>query len=381
MRPDFNISGLSAAANDRLLSLTVTESTQGKSDSATFTLDDRDYLLEVPKKGQIITVMIGYKETGLSPAGEYMVDQIRHKDAQAATFEITANAQKHRGEPIKVRVARPWDEVTLFTIVNKIAVRSGYTAKVDPEVATFFYDHLDQNEGDAHFLQKLSVMHDCYVKYENNQLVFWKRNNGVGMVVVSRGGGGITGVSLTASVSCRNEFDGVAAEWHNVDSGETYQEIAGAKGKMMKVLPRTFTNKAQALAAAASEFSRLARTTGHIESLTIPGDPSVRAGRKLKLVGFRQEFCDLQWLINEVSHNISSGGYQTTIKAEVDASRSIDGSTTASKEQVIQSNAEIARQIYKRGSIFSQIPQKFIDGVLDGTATSNNDPVIIKNNN
>ncbi len=71
MRPDFEISGLSAAANDRLLSLTVTESTQGKSDSATFTLDDRDYLLEVPRKGQIITVMIGYKETGLSPAGEY----------------------------------------------------------------------------------------------------------------------------------------------------------------------------------------------------------------------------------------------------------------------------------------------------------------------
>ncbi len=310
-----------------------------------------------------------------------MVDQIRHKDAQAATFEITANAQKHRDEPIKVRVARPWDEVTLFTVVNKIAARSGYTAKVDPEVATFFYDHLDQNEGDAHFLQRLSVKHDCYVKYENNQLVFWKRNNGVGLVTISRGGGGSTGVSLTASTSCRSEFDGVAAEWHNRDSGETYQEIAGVKGKMMKVLPRTFTNKAQALAAAASEFSRLARTTGHIESLTIPGDPSVRAGRKLKLVGFRQEFCDLEWLITDVSHNIISGvSYQTTVKAEVDASHAIDGSAL-SKEKIIQDNQELARKIYLRGSIFSQIPKKFIDGVLDGTATSNNDPTIIKNNN
>jgi phage protein D len=186
----------------------VTESTQGTSDSATFTLDDRDYLLEVPTKGKIITVQMGYKETGLVNVGEFMVDQVRHKDSQAASFDITARAQKHRDTPVKVRVVRPWDESTLFTIINKIAGRSGYTAKVDPDVATFFYDHLDQNESDAQFLQRLAVLHDCYVKYENNQLVFWKRDNTVGDITVSRGAGGTTGVSLTATSSCRNEYTG-----------------------------------------------------------------------------------------------------------------------------------------------------------------------------
>jgi hypothetical protein len=325
MRPDFNISGLSAAANDRLLSLTVTESTQGKSDSATFTLDDRDYLIEVPKKGQIITVMIGYKETGLSPAGEYMVDQIRHKDAQAATFEITANAQKHRGQPIKVRKDTFHDEITIGALVAKIAAKSGYTPKVDPEIAGFFYNHIDQNEADAHLLQKLSVFHDCYVKFENNTLIFWKRDNALGAVTVARGAGNPTGVSLTASVHCRNEYEGVAANWHNLDSGETYREIAGTESKMMKILPRSYSNKAEAAAAAKAEFSRLNRGTGTIESLSIPGDPSIRAGRKLLLTGFRPEFCALEWMITEVSHNIGGGGFQTTVKAEVSASKAIDG--------------------------------------------------------
>jgi len=380
MRPDFHISGLSSAANDRLLSVTVRESMQGSSDSATFTLDDRDYLLEVPTKGKIITVQMGYKETGLINVGEFMVDQIRHKDGQAATFDITARAQKHRDTPVKVRVVRPWDESTLFTIINKIAARSGYTAKVDPDVATFFYDHLDQNESDAQFLQRLAVIHDCYTKYENNQLVFWKRDNTVGDITVARGQGNPTGVSLTATSSCRNEYTGVKAGWHNRDAGQTFYELAGTDGKMCKILPRSYTNKAEATAAAASEFSRLCRGTGAIESLTIPGDANIRAGRKLHLTGFRPEYCAIDWIITEVSHNISSGGFQTTVKAEADTSRKIDGGASAkSNEKTIQDNQEIARQIYKRGTILSQIPDKFFDGLV-GTE-NNNDPTIIKDKN
>lgn len=326
MRPDFEISGLSAAANDRLLSLTVTESTQGKSDTATFTLDDRDYKLDFPQKGKIITAMIGYKETGLYPAGEFMVDQVRHKDSQAATFEITANSQKHRGQPIKVRKDDFHDEITIGDLVAKIAAKSGYTPKVDPEIAGFFYNHIDQNESDSHLLQKLSVFHDCYVKFENNTLIFWKRDNPLGAVTVARGAGNPTGVSLTASVHCRNEYEGVAAEWHNRDSGETYKEIAGVESKMMKILPRSYTNKAEAKAAAQAELSRLTRGTGSIESLSIPGDPSIRAGRKLKLTGFRSELCSLDWMITEVTHSISNSAYQTTLKAEVHGAK-VDGAT------------------------------------------------------
>lgn len=368
MKPMFDISGLSAGANDRLISLTVTESTNGRSDSATFVLDDRDYKLEVPQKGKIITVSIGYAETGLVQVGEFQVDQIRHKDSQAATFDITANAQKHRDEPIKVRVVRPWDEKTIFKIVNEIAARSGYTAKVDPDVANFFYDHLDQNEADNHFLQKLAVKHDCYVKYENGQLIFWRRDNTNGVFVVDRGGDEDTGISLTATISTRTEIEGVAANWLNRDAGEVYKEIAGKESKMMKHLPRTYANKAEAKAAATAEFARLLRGTGKIDSLTFPGDPGCHAGMKLKLVNFRQELCWVDWIITEVNHQISGSGFTTTIKAEADASKTLDGSAGAQTPKESIQMAETKEQ-YLQGqyeaSMFASWPGEVSDAIFN----------------
>ena len=358
MKPIIHISGLSQAANDRWMSMSVTESTNGRSDSVTFTLDDRDYKLEVPQKGKIITVSIGYAETGLVQVGEYQVDQIRHKDSQAASFEITANAQKHRDQPIKVRTVRPWDEKTIQQIVGEIAARSGYSPKVDPDVANFFYDHLDQNEADNHFLQKLAVKHDCYVKFENGQLIFWRHDNAIGAFTVDRGGRGTTGVSLTATISTRTEIEGVAAKWLNRDAGEVFKEIAGKEGQMMKHLPKTYANKAEAKAAATAEFARLARGTGQIESLSFPGDPGCHAGMKLKLVNFRQELCWLDWKITEVNHQLNGSGFTTTVKAECDASKALDGSAGAQSEKEAAKMAEIKGQLlqkeYKASMAISQ---------------------------
>jgi hypothetical protein len=100
----------------------------------------------------------------------------------------------------------------------------------------------------------------------------------------------------------------------------------------------------------------------------------------LHLTGFRPEYCAIDWIITEVSHNISSGGFQTTVKAEADTSKKIDGSTTSlSEEKIVQDNAELARQIYTKATILSQHPKKVIDGLV-GTE-DNNDPTIIKDKN
>ena len=323
MKPFFKISGLSAAANDRVLSITVTRTTQGKGDTATFNLDDRDYKLDFPQKGKIITVQMGYQETGLVLMGEYEVDQVRHKDAQAASFEISANAQKHRNSNMKVRLQQPWDEKTIQQIVGEIAGRNGYSPKVDPAVASFFYDHRDQNESDSHFLQALAKTHDCYVKFENGQLIFWKRDNPLGAVTIARKEGGEIATELTASVNTRFEFTGVKAPWLNRDAGELFYEEVGSKEKM-KTLSRTYANKAEAKAAAQSEFSRLSRGTGQIESLSFPGDPSVASGLELTLVNFRPELCAMKWKITKDTHTIDGGGYKTTVQAEVEGSK-VDG--------------------------------------------------------
>ncbi len=315
MRPKAKVSGLNAAANDRILSITVTRTTQGKSDKTTIRLDDRDYRLEWPAKGKVITVEMGYIETGLVLMGTFEIDLVRHGDEQAAYMEITANAQSHANSNVTGRIQQPWDEKTISTIVGTIASRNGYAPQVDPAVAGFFYDHLQQNESDAHFLQRIAVSHDCYVKYENGKLIFWKRDNPLGSVTVHRGTGDPTATALTFSLNARNEFDCVKAQWRNRDDNKTYYETVGG-GKKVKTLPRVFANKQEAQEMAQAEFSRLSRGTGTIDSMVIPGEPNVASGLLLNLVGFRPEACAIQWKITEDVHTIDSGGYKTSVKAE-----------------------------------------------------------------
>lgn len=325
MRPDFRISGLSAKANDRVLSVSVDDSAGIKSDKATLILDDRDYLLEWPQSGQIITVEMGYKETGLMMMGTFEVDEISHTDAQVAGFQITANAQTHTASNIKAPQTLPYDEKTLGQIVGEIAGRNGYTPEVHIDVAGIPFDHIDQREeSDTHFLSRLAERFDCYVKFQDGKLLFKPRERTNGIVIVSRGsmtqitskGLKTIGISLNATANTRNEYKSCKAAWHNVHTGERVYEVVGV-GDPQYELRSTFESKQAALDAAGAKLKGLGRGTGQINSLSMPGDPSARAEMTLQLVNFRPEVCNKEWIITNAVHTIDSGGYVTSLKADV----------------------------------------------------------------
>ena len=70
---------------------------------------------------------------------------------------------------------------------------------------------------------------------------------------------------------------------------------------------------------AANKLKQLGRGTGKC-SLSIPGDPKVRAEMDLILVMFRPELCALSpWIITQATHTFDSSGYKTKISAEVNA--------------------------------------------------------------
>ena len=95
MKCAFFITGLTAEANKRVLSITVTDEAGVQSDRVQIRLDDENYRLETPPKGQIIEVYLGYEETGLEKLSTFQVDEVRFLETQAVTMEISANAQFH----------------------------------------------------------------------------------------------------------------------------------------------------------------------------------------------------------------------------------------------------------------------------------------------
>ena len=327
MTPEVKITGLSAAANDRLLSVSLTDNASIESDSVNITLDDRDYALEWPEKGKSITVLMGYKETGLIKMGDFEVDQVRHSDSPASKFEITANAQKHKHANVKAAKTQPWDEQTLGDILSTIASRNGYTPDIHPSLASIYYDHLDQTEeSDIHFATRLAERHDAYAKFQDGKLLFYPRDETQGSVTIERSrqpqwtdtGWKTIGTSCTASINTRNEYKSVKACWHNEHENQRVYETVG-EGDPQHEIRTVYESKEKALNAANAKLQELKRNTGQIENLSIPGDANVRAEMDLTLVGFRPELTAIAWVIKTATHTIDGGGYKTVIKAEVEA--------------------------------------------------------------
>lgn len=80
MTPDFSISvegiSITELVKSRLVSMHITDEAEVTSDTAVIHLDDRDSLFEIPRTGAKLNILLGYKETGIVPMGDYIVNEI-----------------------------------------------------------------------------------------------------------------------------------------------------------------------------------------------------------------------------------------------------------------------------------------------------------------
>ena len=115
MIPDFKIAAngqyISALLRDRLLSLTVTDEAGYQSDALEIRLDNRNSRIALPAKGAALTVALGYRDTGLLPAGSYTVDKMQLQ-GPLQTLTIPAHAANMIAT-LKEPRERSWDDISL----------------------------------------------------------------------------------------------------------------------------------------------------------------------------------------------------------------------------------------------------------------------------
>jgi phage protein D len=94
MRPDFQIladqQDITTRLQDRLLSLHITDEAGFRSDTVELQLDDRDGKIEWPKHGAELDISLGYRSTGLTAMGRYVVDEIVHTSPPRAHSHLGA---------------------------------------------------------------------------------------------------------------------------------------------------------------------------------------------------------------------------------------------------------------------------------------------------
>ncbi|MGV1359410.1 phage late control D family protein, partial [Klebsiella pneumoniae] len=137
LTPDFMLmldsKDITGNISNRLMSLTMTDNRGFEADQLDIELDDADGLVELPLRGAVLTLYLGWKGFALIGKGSFTVDEVEHHGAPD-TVTIRARSADFRGT-LNSRREESWHDKTLGEIVAAIATRNKLTSSVIPELA------------------------------------------------------------------------------------------------------------------------------------------------------------------------------------------------------------------------------------------------------
>jgi uncharacterized protein len=302
---------------DRLISLTLTDSSGEDSDTLRLTLDNRDRAIALPRKGASLELSLGFDGGGLARLGLWEVDDFE-VSGPPETLAITAKALA-MSTPIKGARQRSWHDTTLGNIALAIAQRSKLQLSIAADVAALAIDHVDQTESDIHLLTRLGQSYDLVVKLGMGRLVIQRK-----AVKKSVSGEDLQYVEITpAMVSSyrfswpdRGQYQSVKANWQALNAAQRHTETAG-EGEPSSELGVTFATQADAKAAAAAALARFKRGTGKVSLSLARANLAIGAEQPLKTTGWGGGL-DGAWTTVKVEHVLDSAGLITRIEAQTE---------------------------------------------------------------
>jgi len=151
---------ITSAIEQRLISIELTDNRGMEADQLTITLSDHDGLLAIPPRGAVVSLWLGWSDTGLVSKGSYTVDEVEHSGAPD-TLSIRARSADLR-EGLKAKKERSWHAQTIGAVIQSIAAAYGLSPVISAALSLIELVHLDQaNESDANLLSRLGEQYDA----------------------------------------------------------------------------------------------------------------------------------------------------------------------------------------------------------------------------
>ncbi|XGA08481.1 MAG: contractile injection system protein, VgrG/Pvc8 family [Wolbachia endosymbiont of Xenopsylla cheopis] len=317
MIPDFNIitgeSFVIENLKNRLISLRITDESGTMSDEAEICFHYENGALEFAGN---LKVFLGYKETGLFPMGVYVANEVTIQ-SPPQTVRIKAHAANLK-KSLKEQVSKQWHQITLGNLVEQIAQKHGYGAKIAEEFKDIFIPHIDQtNESDMNFLTKLGQSYGAIAKPIGGYIIFipkGKSKSATGKVLGTTSLTPKDVLNWKVNFTVRSRYGSVIANWYDYNRGETIKEKAEDESPSY-TLQEVYSNAESAMSAASTKLKQLKRSAVTLNITTV-GNPELCAEAKISLSGFCQEV-DGEWVINRTEHILNSSGYSTTLAATI----------------------------------------------------------------
>ncbi|MBG53338.1 MAG: late control protein [Rhodobiaceae bacterium] len=325
MTPDFSlvvngrtITRLMAA---RLIDLTITDKRGFEADELSITLSDADVSLALPPRGAEIRVAIGFRETGLTDKGVFIVDEMTHTGppdrltirGRSANFHQSLNEQKRRSFR-----NRPLGEV-----LRTIASDHGLEIAIEEALAWQNAGHINQTgESDGHLLTRLGRQFDAIAAVKAGRLLFMPVGNGR-----TAGGTGLPGVTIERHdgdthtfqvLEGSSDYSGVRAHWYDVAAAAAKSVLAQEVSDFTKIKPllETFATEAEAEAAAQAEWNRIQRGRFTMSVELAIGRPDLIPETPVTLTRWKDEITAHRWICGDVEHSLSGGGLVSKVELE-----------------------------------------------------------------
>ncbi|MDG6293896.1 phage late control D family protein [Glaesserella parasuis] len=340
--------------SQRLMNLTLTDSRGFEADQLDFTLDDTDGLLELPSRGAILSLGLGWKDEALTFKGEYTVDEVEHSGAPDCVT-IRARSADLRGSLMN-RHERSFHKTTLGKIVQQIADENQLQAMVGDEYKNLQIKHIDQtDESSISFLTRLAEEHDAIATVKNGRLLFIKSGKSTTAsgqklpeFILTRQDGD----SHRFAIAEGDNYKAVKAYWHDTATGKRGEVIIDEntevkkvnkttkKGKIskkqttviqqnkpvesdndqIKTLRHTYATQQTALNACKRHFEKLQRGVATFSLNLAEGNAELIPEVTVSVVGFKTEIDSNAWIVTQVTHSLSAdSGFTTAIECELKA--------------------------------------------------------------
>lgn len=356
---------LTQAGNDitqdiiaRLLSLTLTDNRGFEADQLDIELDDSDGQVEMPPRGAVLSLYLGWQGSALLGKGEFTVDEIEHRGAPD-TLTIRARSADFRGT-LNSRREMSYHDTTLGQVVEQIAARNKLTASVATQLNAISIPHIDQSqESDAKFLTRLATRNGADVSVKAGKLLFLKAGSGttasgkpIPAMTIERADGD----RHQFAIADRGAYTGVTAKWlHTKDPKPKKQKVKiqrkpkfkqlralqHPKAKPVKAkaavktpeakegeymageadnvfaLTTIYASKAQAMRAAAAKWDKLQSGVAEFSISLAIGRADLYPETPVQVKGFKRVIDEQSWIIAKVVHSLSNSGYTTSLDLEV----------------------------------------------------------------
>lgn len=306
-----------------LSELTLTEKSGKEADELSITIVDPNIQFKLPKKGDEITVALGWEkgsdiEIGLIEKGKFIVSDFQvsgHPDvltinAKSADFTKTHHnrkPQKHIGK-------------TLGQITRDVARALGLGAKIALELENIQIPAvLKTAKSDLALLKELGELFDAIATIKNKTLIFAKKG-----AKTTPGGRQFPTFEITRhfapkfqySEEAKTETDGVTAKYHDRKEAKTKKVTSGKSGG--KTLRKVYASESEAAAAAKTHHAKSNRATKKLELDLSLGRADISPPAKIKVSNYRPEIDAINWHVTTATHTFGAKGLATKLTLESD---------------------------------------------------------------